>query len=97
MAAVALAELLLALSIGVLPLGWPVQLVLLALLLLSAAVLLRRRRWLLLACLLLPLLCGWGLLGQPHPGPADPVHRIPAAAIQQPVALSARLLEDPRH
>ena len=96
MAAVALAGLLLALSIGVLPLGWPVQLMLLALLLLSAALLLRRRRWLLLACLLLPLLCGWGLLGQPHPGSADPVHRIPAAAIQQPVALSARLLEDPR-
>ena len=97
MAAVVLAGLVLALAIGVLPLGWPLQLTLLALLLFSAAVVLRhRRRGLLMVALLLPLLWGWGLLGQPHPGSGDPVHRIPLAAIQQPVALKARLLEDPR-
>ena len=57
MAAVVLAGLVLALAIGVLPLGWPVQLTLLGLLLFSAAVVLRhRRRGLLVVALLLPLL-----------------------------------------
>ena len=56
MAAVVLAGLVLALAIGVLPLGWPLQLTLLALLLLTAAVLLRRhRRGVLLVVVLLPL------------------------------------------
>ena len=97
MAAIALAGLLLAISVGVLPLGGPLQLALLALLMIGAVLLLlrRQRRWLPLA-LLLPLLCGWGLLGQPRPGIGDPVHRIPLASIQQPVALRALLLEDPR-
>lgn len=36
------------------------------------------------------------LLGQPRPGPSDPVRRIPAEARSQASALTARLLEDPR-
>jgi competence protein ComEC len=52
----------------------------------------RSQLLLILPLLLVPSL----LLGQPRPGPADPVRRIPALATAQPVQLTARLLEDPR-
>ena len=97
MGAIFLAALLLALAAGVLPLGWLVQLIALLTLLLGSVVLLRRRRrMVVLLLLLLPLCWGWGLLGQPRPGRADPVHLLPEGAAGQPVQLTARLLEDPR-
>lgn len=90
--------LLSALALGVLPLGLPLQLAgLLGLLLALAALLWRRsgrNRWLLL--LLLPLLWGWGLQGQPRPGPRDPVLRLTPAQPRLAVQLQARLLADPQ-
>ena len=97
MGAICLAALLLALAVGVLPLAWPLQLAALLTLLLVAFVLLRRRpRLLVVVLVLLPLCWGWGVLGRPQPGAADPVHLLPAGAADQPVQLTARLLEDPR-
>jgi competence protein ComEC len=97
MGALGLGVLLLGLAIGVLPLSGLLKLVLLVALWLALLVGLRRRpRLLALLALLLPLLLARGLIGQPHPGAADPLHRIPAGAQQQAVVLTAQLLEDPR-
>jgi len=97
MGAFALAGALLALAIGVLPLAWPMQAGLLALLLGGVAWFARRQPRLGCALVVLMLLLwGWGLLNQPRPGPNDPVQRIPADAMEQPVAVTARLLEDPQ-
>ncbi|MEY3963814.1 MAG: hypothetical protein RLZZ106_1069, partial [Cyanobacteriota bacterium] len=97
MGALGLGVLLLGLAIGVLPLSGPLKLGLLVALWLALLVGLRRRpRLLVLLALLLPLLLARGLIGQPHPGAADPLHRIPVGAQQQAVVLTARLLEDPR-
>ena len=97
MGAFALAGALLALAIGVLPLAGPIQAGLLALLLGGVAWFARRQPRLGCALVLLMLLLwGWGLLNQPRPGPNDPVQRIPANAMEQPVAVTARLLEDPQ-
>ncbi len=96
MGAVGLGVVLLALAIGVLPLGGPLKLGLLAVLLLALVLGLRRRpRLLALLLLVLPLSCGRGVLGQPHPASSDPVHRL-AGAARAPVAFTAQLLEDPR-
>ena len=97
MGAFALAGALLALAIGVLPLAGPMQAGLLALLLGGVAWFARRQPRLACALVLLMLLLwGWGLLNQPRPGANDPVQRIPANAMEQPVAVTARLLEDPQ-
>jgi len=97
MGAFALAGALLALAIGMLPLAGPIQAGLLALLLGGVAWFTRRRSRLSCALvLLLLLLWGWGLLNQPRPGANDPVQRIPANAMEQSVAVTARLLEDPQ-
>jgi competence protein ComEC len=97
MGALGLGVLLLGLAIGVLPLSGLLKLGLLVALWLALLVGLRRRpRLLALLALLLPLLLARGLIGQPHPGAADPLHRIPAGAQQLAVVLTAQLLEDPR-
>ena len=104
MAAPLLSLVLLALAIGVLPLGLPLQAAALAVLLLSSLLLLRRSwsagRCLAVALVLL-LAWGWGLRGQPQPGPQDPVQRIPAtgsATTGNTVAaeLRGQLLSDPQ-
>jgi len=97
MGAFALAGSLLALAIGVLPWAWPMQAALLALLLGGAAWFARRqprRRFALV--LLMLLLWGWGFLNQPRPGVNDPLRWIPDNAMEQPVVVTARLLEDPQ-
>jgi competence protein ComEC len=104
MAAPLLSLVLLALAIGVLPLGLPLQAAALAALLLTSLLLLRRSwsagRCLAVALVLL-LAWGWGLRGQPQPGPQDPVQRIPAtgsATTGNTVAaeLRGQLLSDPQ-
>ena len=97
MGALGLGALLLALAIGVLPLAGPLKLGLMGALLLALVLGLRRRpRLLVLLALLLPLCCARGLIAQPHPGPADPLHRIPEGGQQEAVVITAQLLEDPR-
>jgi competence protein ComEC len=85
--------LVMALAIGVLPLPWPLQGAALVGLLVLAVLL--ARRWGLVLLLVLPILFGWGLLAQPHAGPADPVRLIPAGAASAPVELRGQLLSDP--
>ena len=100
MAAALVGVLLMALALGVLPLGLPWQLGGLLLLVLASAAWLRRRglprpR---LGCLLaaLPALWLWGLLNQPGPGPGDPVQGLSARQPVRWLAAQVQLLEDPR-
>ena len=99
MPAVWVTLMVLALALGVLPLVWPIQLMGLMALLAAALLLARRlalpRRWLLGLLLVLPLLWGWGLQGQPHPGPNDPVGLIPPLQRAAAVEVRGRLLSDP--
>ena len=94
------ALILLALCLGVLPLPLPLQAAGLAALSLTALVRLRRnrcshpRQLVVLALLLLAGL--WGLRGQPHPGPGDPVRRIPAGSASSSAVLQGQLLSDPQ-
>ena len=97
MGAMGLGVLLLALAIGVLPLGPVLKPVCLGALLLVVALSLRRQpRLLAIVLLLVPLCAARGLLAQPHPGSTDPVQRLAPGAQQQQVELAVQLLEDPR-
>lgn len=100
MAAPLLSALLLALSLGVLPLPWWLRAAALVLLVALVLVVAHRWHWPRRACmaLLLALLlcCGWGLQGQPRPGPRDPVRLLPSGDGSALVLLRGLLLSDPQ-
>ena len=100
MAAALVGVLLLALALGVLPLGLPLQAAGLSVLVLLTAAWIRGRGlprpWLGWLLALLPALWLWGLLSQPAPPPGDPVHGLSARQPVRQVQARVQLLEDPR-
>ena len=93
------ALILLALTLGVLPIPLAVQATGLGVMALATLLLMRRGtiqrvQWLVLLALLL-LAWLWGLQGRPHPSAADPVRQIPAGSSSGAATLQGMLLSDP--
>ena len=91
---------LLAVALGVLPLGLSLQSALLLAPTALAGQWMRQRHWPLLqqltGLLLVVLAWGWGLHGQPQPGSGDLARLIPAAGMRTSVHLRGQVMSDPQ-